>query len=255
MTRIAIIEDEKETAEILIKYIKKISTEYEICGIADTISSGVELIINNKPDIAIFDIELKDGLSFEILKQIPNINFQIIFTTAHSQYAINAFEYSALDYIVKPISTESITKALLKAEKKISNETLRGKIDILINNLEKQALQQKIILQTADSNFYITLNEILRCEAENNYCKIILENGEKILVSKPLKSYEKLLPVSIFFRVHQSHLINLNKIRQVKKHACKISMCNGETIPLSVRRKEALLEKLKIFQNIHTNSL
>ncbi|HOO85200.1 MAG TPA: LytTR family DNA-binding domain-containing protein [Prolixibacteraceae bacterium] len=255
MLHIAIIEDEEKTAEILIKYIKNISPDYEICGIADTISSGIELIMNNKPDIVFFDVELKDGLSFEILKKLPEINFQIIFTTAHSQYAINAFEYSALDYIIKPTNPESITKALLKAEKKINNETLREKINILINNLNTHPEHQKIALQTADSNYYICIDEILRCEAENNYCNFILENGEKILVSKPLKIYEQQLPASVFFRVHQSHLINLHKIRQVKKRTCKILMCNGESIPLSARRKDALLEKLKTFKSIHTQSI
>jgi len=245
MIKVAIIEDEKKTADTLSNIIMNISPNYQILGIADNIDDGFALINAQKPDIAFFDVELKDGLSFEILKQLPVVDFPVIFTTAYSHYAVRAFEYSAIDYIVKPVNPELIAKALLKAEHSLQRNTIQSKIEVLMSNLNAQEEKQKIVLQTAESNFYVQIDEIVRCEAENNYCNVILDCGEKIMVSKPLKKYEEHLPSNLFFRCHQSHLVNIKKIRQIKKRACKVIMENGDKVPLSARRKEMLITILR----------
>ncbi len=247
MLNIAIIEDEKKIADSLSSIIKNSAPDCNIVAYADSIESGLRLFATYKVDFAFFDVELKDGLSFKILEQLPSIDFRIVFVTAHSHYAINAFEYSALDYIVKPIHVDCVLRAITRAKKACQDKQATSNISFLLDNLNQSKENQKIILQTAETNHYVQLKEIVRCESENNYCNIILNSGEKILVSKPLKEYEKLLPCKCFFRVHQSHLINLNYIKQIKKRLYKIILSNGDKVPLASRRKEELTEKMKEF--------
>ncbi len=244
MLRIAIVEDEKKIAEAMEAIIKEVAPDCMIVGKADSIESGIKLFSSTEVDFAFFDVELKDGLSFELLQQLKNVNFQLVFVTAHSHYAIDAFRFSALDYIVKPVDKESVLRAINRGKNNIAQKTSEN-IQLLLENLNKNNANKKIILQTAETNHYVEIKDIVRCEAENNYCNIILNQGNKILVSRPLKEYEQLLPCTDFFRIHQSHLVNLNYISQIKKRMCQVVLSTGDMIPLASRRKDELISLMK----------
>lgn len=245
MLKIAIIEDEPKMAEALTKCIKVVSLDCNIVAYADSIETGLKLFSTYKIDCAFMDVELKDGLSFEILKQLPKIDFHIIFVTAYSHFAVTAFNYSALDYIVKPADVSAISRALERVKAKQQQSHSNHNIEVLLENLNTGKQNQKIILQTAESTYFVKLNDIVRCESDNNYCNFILTNGEKIMVSKSLKDYENILPKEVFFRTHQSHLININYIHRIKKRTFKVILNNGEITPLAVRRKDELLDLMK----------
>lgn len=245
MLKIIILEDEKKSACMLQDCIKMVAPDCSIEGIATNLKEGYDLILRTNPDLAFFDVELPDGHSFDLLAELPEINFDIIFTTAHSKYAVSAFKYSAIDFIIKPITPDAISDAIEKAKKSIYFKQMSAKINNLVENRKRPDEEKKIILQCADTIHFATINEIVRCQSDNNYTHIILSNSENILVSKPLKEYEQLLPQSLFFRTHQSHIVNLSYISQIKKRTFQIVLKNGDIIQLATRKKDKLIEAMK----------
>lgn len=245
MLKVIILEDENKAACMLQDCIKAVAPDCEIVGVASTLKEGKELILNTDIDLAFFDIELPDGHSFDLLAELPEINFDIIFTTAYSKYAVNAFQYSAIDFVVKPITPESISNAIEKAKKSFYFKQMSEKISNLVENRNRSDEEKRIILQCADSIYYATIKDIVRCQSDNNYTHIVLNNGENILVSKPLIEYEQMLPPFLFFRSHQSHIVNLSYISQIKKRTYQIVLKNGDIIQLATRKKDQLIEAMK----------
>lgn len=245
MLKVIIIEDENKASQMLQDCIKLVAPDCSVEGIATNLKDGKKLIETIKPDLAFLDVELPDGHSFDLLAELQKIDFGIIFTTAHGKYAVNAFKYSAIDFVIKPITPDAIKNAIEKANESLYVKQMSEKINNLVANRNRDEKEKKILLQCADTIYFATISEIVHCQSDNNYTNVFLNNGDKILISKTIKEFEQLLPNTQFFRTHQSHIVNLSYINQIKKRTYQIILKNGDTIQLATRKKEELLNVMK----------
>jgi len=240
MLRAIIIDDEPESRNtirnILATYCEKVNVVDE----AENVGSGVQSIKMNKPDLVFLDIQMPDGTGFDLLQQVGNVVFQVIFVTAFDQYALKAIKFSALDYILKPIDPQLLIEAVNKAKNPEQDiKTITHQISTLLRN--KNGFE-RITLPTFEGLRFINLKDIVRCEADNNYTHFFLNSGEDILVTKTLKEYEDSLSGLDFIRVHQSHLVNIKFIdRYIKGDGGTIIMVDGSEVEVSRRRKEEFL--------------
>lgn len=242
--RTIIIEDEAQAISALKSELKYHCPEVEIIGEAKSVKEGIEIIKQLQPELIFLDIQLSDGLGFEILSTSLDHDFKIIFTTAYSQYAIKAIKFSALDYLLKPIDSEELKIAVAKA-KEYSKENDLAKIETLISNFKLKSDRKKIALQTTEGISIYEVDTILRCSAESNYTCVYFTNGKKVLFSKTLKEFEELLEKSGFERIHHSHIINLNHlVNFINKDGGYVVMSDKSTLPVSQRKKTNLINAL-----------
>ncbi|RLD73338.1 MAG: DNA-binding response regulator [Bacteroidetes bacterium] len=245
MISIVVIDDEPKAREAILSILSLSPIELNIIGEAGDVESAYKLISTKSPDLILLDINLPDGSGFDLLKRFGKINFKVIFITAHQEHAIRAFKYSAVDYILKPITAGGLFSAIEKAAEEISKQETVLKLGTLLSNLEKL---KKIVLKTAESIHIINVSQIIRCEADVNYTTFYLQGGEKLLVSKPLKEYDDLLSQAGFFRTHQSHLVSLDHmLRYEKTDGGYLVMDDHSAVPVSVRKKEELF---RLFENM-----
>jgi two-component system LytT family response regulator len=217
--------------------------EIEIIGTAKSVVEASKILQKTQPDILFLDIMLGDGTGFDILEIVPNLKSKIIFVTASDEFAIKAFRFAAIDYILKPYSQEDLSTAIEKATNQIAPET--AQLEVLKQNLTSNNNPKKISLATSEKIMVVSLDEIIRCESDNNYTTFYLENNSKILVSKTLKYYADLLTEFNFLRVHQSHLINIKYIKEfIKSDGGYLVLNDKKTIPVSVRKRSEVLEAL-----------
>ena len=242
---VVIIDDDSRIVSIISNLISSYFTDIKMVATAADIAGGYQVIMDNSPDLLFLDIDLPDGTGFDLLKKIPDINFKIIFVTAYEEYAIQAIKVSALDYLLKPIDTEELVKAVNKARELINHEEEQLKINSLINNIEGEKVLKRLALNTAECLHFVNIDEIIRCEADNNYTFFYLTGNRKILVSKTIKEYSDLLQKAGFLRVHQSHLINTAFLdRYVKSDGGYLQMKDMSSVPISLQRKHEILKKL-----------
>jgi two-component system LytT family response regulator len=194
--------------------------------------------------VVFLDIELQTGTGFDVLNQLPNFNFEVIFTTAFEQYAIKAVKFSSLDYLLKPIDLEELQKAIEKAKKNKDKTIYKKQLETLMLNLKQQQPKlNKICLATSDGFEFVNVNNILYCKAEGSYTTFILNDNSKLLVSKHLKEYENLLSEQDFMRVHNGFLINLKEVKKfVKSDGGYILMSNNDTVSISRSKKEDFIQ-------------
>ena len=242
--RCIIIEDEEQAISALIAEINRNCPELNIVGTACKIKEAIDLIESTAPELIFLDIQLTDGLGFEILNHFERPNFQVIFTTAYSQYAINAIRFSALDYLLKPINGAELKNAVSKAKQKNKNE-LHHQIENFIKNQSLQNQNKKIALQTSQGIFIHEIQTIIKCTSEGNYTNIHFVDGKKLLISKPLKDFEDMLCDFGFERIHHSHIINLNHLSSyVFKDGGYVILTDKSTLAVSKRKKASLMEYL-----------
>jgi two-component system LytT family response regulator len=238
MISIAVIDDESKARETIINILSLGKTEIRIAGEAGSVASGFDLINREHPELVLLDINLTDGTGFDLLKKFEKITFKVIFITAHEEYAIKAFKFSAIDYILKPITAGDLLQAVDKASESKSRDDTGLKLTALLSNLDKV---RKIVLKTAESIHIVQVKNIIRCEADINYTTFYLVNNEKLLVSKTLKEFDDLLENSGFYRTHQTHLVNLDHIvRYDKTEGGHLVMADDSIVPVSSRKKEEL---------------
>ncbi|NIU00759.1 MAG: response regulator [Nitrosopumilaceae archaeon] len=257
MIRSLIIDDEAKSRKLLKNLLNTYCTNVEIVGLADSVQSGLDMIHTLHPDLIFLDIILGDESAFDLLNHLEQINFEIIFTTAHHEYAIKAIRFSALDYLVKPLNIEELEEAVQKVEKKMTEKATQQSINQpLLNFIENQrcvsASYHKIGLPTMGGLHFVFVKEIFLCKAEGNYTKIFLKD-EQLLVTKTLKEYEELLLDYNFFRVHRSYLINLthiqdytrtNKLLDNEGDGGCVTLINNLEIPVSRDKRKTLLNFL-----------
>ncbi len=236
-----IIEDEIAGFENLSQILKKYCSNILLIGNAFTIKDAVAEIPALDPDIVFLDIELPQENGFQLFKYFPNHRFDIIFTTAYSEYAIKAFNYSAIHYILKPIDIDELQKALKKVNVKSKDiakeEQLAVWSDAKNNNLNR------IVLPTTEGLHFINVEDIIWCEAKSNYTHFYIIGDRNLLVSKSLKTYEEILSEQSFFRASRSSLINVNHIVHCSNHRkMEVTMTDGSIILLSERRKASFKE-------------
>lgn len=254
MIRCAIIDDESKARETLYEMLKLYCSNVEVIGEAKDVTSGYELINRTEPELVLLDIKMPDGSGFDLLNMFDEINFKVIFITAHEEYAIKAFKFSALDYLLKPIDPTELEEAIEKIEDAADSADFTDKqFSTFKENYYQQAPleDKKIILKTQENIYVIDLKDVVRCKSEKNYTYFYFNNREKIVVSKTLKDYEEMLGDFGFMRVHRSHLINLKYIDRFEKmDGGMIIMSDGSKVEVSHRKKDQLLSYIMGLNNV-----
>jgi len=245
MINAVLVDDEIDSVKILERLLKEYCPEVVIVGVADGVESGIKVMQETRPDIVFLDIEMKQGNAFDLLNRLMPFNFQVIFVTAFDNYAIKAFKYSALDYLLKPVDIDDMKNAVEKAKARMNGNVFYNQMKLLLHNIENyQISQQKIAIPTIDGMTFISIREIMRCEAETGYTYIHVDSGSKILATKTIKEYEEMLPSTLFYRIHNSHIINLEKIKKYQKgRGGHVVMDDGSCLEVAIRRREEFLSK------------
>jgi len=247
--RAVVVDDIDSIREEYVSIIKANCPNVSIIGQANSVGSGAELIAQLAPDLVFLDVEMTDGTGFDLLQKLKPINFKVIFVTGHQDFAIKAFRFSAIDYLLKPLDPNDLVEAVAKAEASMNHESFDVKLANLFSNLERPKHQQKLILKTADRIYSVNIEDIICCESDKNYTTFTFANAPQLVVSNNLKEYETMLAPHNFFRTHKSYLINMAYFDHFIKSdgGNTVVLKNKMTVPLSVRKKEefmVLLENL-----------
>jgi len=243
MIKAVIVDDESKARNALKNLLVQHCPEIEVIGEGDCVKAGVAKINELSPDVVFLDVQMPDGTGFDLLEQFSEINFKIIFASAFDKFAIQAFKFSALDYMLKPVEPEKLKEACAKLNEDDRFAEINKKLEVLMSN--KNSFE-KIALPTLDGIIFVKIKEILRCESDNNYTNIFLFDGKKIIVSKTLKEYDEMLTPFNFFRIHKSHLINLAFLSRYRKgEGGYVEMEDGAELEVSRRRKEEFLNALQ----------
>lgn len=247
MIKAVVIDDEINNQELISNLLKSYAENIQVVGLADSVESAYKTIQEHQPDLIFLDVQMPDGTGFDLLKKFEKINFKIIFVTAHQEFALEAFKYSALDYILKPLSPANLLAAVKKAEETMGSDELNMKLKILLNNIaEPFKNKKKIVLKTMERIYSVDLDDIIRFESDGGYTKVYLTDGKRIMVSKTMKEYDDLLLDAGFLRVHHSHLINMNHLFCFEKAEGHVVMKDDSVVPVSNRKKDHLMELLNM---------
>lgn len=246
--KILIVDNEAAIRQTLKEMLQLLNNGNYFIDEADGVATGIEKINIMQPDVVLLDVEMNDGTGFDLLQQIQYHSFQLIFTTAHNQYAIQAFKFSAIDYLLKPVDPVELNAAIEKATANINSSNLQNQLTVLMQQLgPKTETAKQIVLKDIDKTYFIKVNDILYCEAEGSYTKFYISNSEPIFVSRNLRSYEELLAPAGFIRTHHSCLVNPAKIKVYdRKTDCgTLVLEGGHTIPVSQRKKDFVIQFLE----------
>jgi two-component system, LytTR family, response regulator len=246
-----LIDDDQNLRSGMKQLLSRYAPEFKIIGEADSVANGVEVIDQLQPQVVFLDIQMNDGTGFDILEQLAlkngKITSHIVFITAHEQYAIKAFRFSALDFLLKPVDPDELQKVIEKIKNIVVKNDDYAHIDLLLENIRKKVDNfKRIALSNSHGMHLFEVSDIIRCESEDNYTKFYIKNNKPILISKTLKEYEELLTDHGFVRIHQSHLINLAFLKSyIKKDGGYVVMADNSNLPISQRKREQLQELLK----------
>jgi two-component system, LytTR family, response regulator len=247
MMKICLIDDERNACAALHSLLQMEIPDAKIEE-ASSVASGLALIRNQKPDIVFLDVMMKDGTGFDLLQQLPKIDFKLVIVSGHDEFALKAFRFSAIDYLLKPVDRDEL-RATLSRIRTLDHQPWQQIIDVLKQSIHPiQEAERKIVLKDMQTVYVVSVSSIIRCEASDNYTTFHLAGQNPITVSRPLKEYDELLSVSKFIRVHQSHLINLNQLQQFnKREGGSVTMKDGSEVPVSTRNRENLIHQLSQF--------
>lgn len=245
MLKAVIIDDIEQARETLRADLETYCPHIEIIGEAEGVVTGAKLLKEQQPQLVFLDIQMKDGSGFDLLEILGNATFKTIFTTASDAYAIKAFRFSAVDYLLKPIDPDDLMNAVKKLETEQKDE--KPSLDLLKDNLSgKGKKQSRIALSTQDKIHVVKISDIIRCESSVNYTTFYFEGGKKLLVTKTLKEFDDLLAEHNFIRVHQSHLVNAEYIKEfVKTDGGYLVMLDGSNVTVSSRKRATVMEWLE----------
>jgi two-component system LytT family response regulator len=246
MIRTVLVDDEIDSIRVLERLLETFCPQVSIVGKADGVETAIRVIQASQPDLVILDIEMTQGNAFDLLNQLQPIAFQVIFVTAFDDYAVRAFKYSAVDYLLKPVDIDDLRGALDRATEKTQEKAMIEKMKVLLDNVGTLNLsQQKMAVPTITGLMFVAIRDIIRFEAKGSYTIIFLHNGEQITATRNIKDYEDLLPESIFYRIHNSHIINLQNIQKYHKgRGGYVIMEDGSAIEVATRRREEFLRRL-----------
>ncbi|MFT5077625.1 LytR/AlgR family response regulator transcription factor [Patiriisocius sp. Uisw_047] len=239
-----IIEDMPDALQLLQASLKKNHADIEVVATAQSVVEAAKILRKTEPDILFLDIMLVDGTGFDVLEIFPNLKSKIIFVTASDEYAIRAFKFAAIDYVLKPYSDEDLSLAISRAKQQI--KPTEERLTILKNTITAPESQpDKISLHTLDKIIIVSLVDIIRCESDSNNTIFYINNDKKIFVTKTLKYFSDMLSGYQFLRVHQSHLVNINYISAfIKTDGGYLMLKNKQSVPVSVRKKSEVIEML-----------
>ena len=243
MIRTVVIEDEEHSRKMLMEILHEHCRQINVVAEADSVKTGLAAIAQQKPQLVFLDIELQSETSFEILEQLPEINFELVFTTAFDHYALKAIKFCAIDYLLKPIDLNELKVAVAKAEKRLNRDYPNKNLEVLLHNIKSGSQNNhRIALSTLEGLLFINVCDIIYCESNGPYTHFILKQANKIVTSKHLKDYENLLSGYDFFRIHKSYLVNLREIQKyIRGEGGQLIMSNGAALSVSKQRKEDFL--------------
>jgi two-component system, LytTR family, response regulator len=243
MIRTIIIDDEDHARETLIMLLQENCPLVMIVGEASGVESGIKMIRETHPDLVLLDIQLSDGTGFDLLSRVSPVNFKVIFVTAHDNYTIQAFKFSAVDYLLKPVIRAELTDAVRRATELVQQQ-FNIQLHALEENIRSMAGEKhKIILKTSDNIYLIEQNDIISCESDGCYTVFYTTRGEKIMVTGILKEFDELLGASGFYRIHKSYLINLRHvIRFEKQDGGFVVLSDDRKVPVASRKREELIQ-------------
>jgi two-component system, LytTR family, response regulator len=246
MIKTVLIDDEIDSIRVLQRLLETCCPQVSIIGTANGVETALRLIRECQPDLVLLDIEMSQGNAFDLLNQLQPQEFQVIFVTAFDNYAIRAFRYSALDYLLKPVDIDDLRNAINKVRERPASQDLAQQMKILLENIGTlQLSQQKMAIPTITGLTFIPVQDILRFEAKGNYTEIHLSNGEPIFATRTIRDYEEVLPETIFCRIHNSHIINISRIQKYQKgRGGSVIMEDGSVIEVASRRREEFLRRL-----------
>jgi two-component system LytT family response regulator len=246
-----LIDDDKHLRKGMKSLMERYASEIVIIGEAESVKTGIVALEKYKPQVVFLDIHLSDGTGFDILEEVSKlhgkINTHIVFITAHEQYALKAFKFSALDFLLKPLDPEELQKTIVKIKETLEKNNSFEHIDLLLENIRRKVDNfRRIALSTSDGIHLFEISDIIRCESQDNYTKFYIKNHKPLLISKTLKEYEELLTEHGFERIHQSHLINLAYLKSyIKTDGGYVIMADNTNIPIAQRKRERLQELIK----------
>ena len=240
-----LIDDELNSLQNLQQKLEGFCPDVTIVAVSQKPEEGISLIRQHQPDVVFLDIEMPRMSGFRMLGELGEYDFDIIFTTAYNHYSIDAIRISAFDYLVKPIGIEDLQQAVERLSKSLNRQT-KEKIDILKKSLSDNRTQEdKIAISTSEGIEFIPIKNIIHIESRSNYSKIFLTDNKSITVTKILKDFEEMLLPYNFYRVHNSHLINLNYIQKyVRSQGGHVQLQDGTLIDISRRKKEEFLKMI-----------
>lgn len=246
MIRTVLVDDEEDSVKVLRRLLETYCPDISIVGQAEGVETAFDLIRSANPDLVFLDIEMIQGNAFDLLNRLQPLTFQVIFVTAFDNYAVRAFRFSAVDYLLKPVDAEELRSAVGKVVRQSQDKIDLGQIKALLENVGNiHITRQKMAVPTMTGLTFVSVSDIVRFEANGHYTAICLDNGESVLSTRNIKEYEMLLPDTFFYRIHHSHLINLQKIREYQKgRGGMVIMNDGMVIEVANRRREDFLNHL-----------
>lgn len=247
MITAVIIDDEKKSVSTLKKFLTDFCPEVNVLGIADSAKTGYKLITEAKPQLVFLDVEMPYGSGLELLESFNTIDFETIFITAFNHYALNAFRFAALDFLLKPVNITQLKEAVNRAIHRIAEKSSVKNYQLLLENLKEQDTgEQKIALTDSRGQHFIKLNDIIYCIADGSYTHIYLSDSKSFLSSRNLKEFEDMLPKSLFCRIHHGHIVNVTQVSKViKGRGGSVVMRDGKELEIAVRRKDDFLKLIK----------
>ncbi|MBD3582809.1 LytR/AlgR family response regulator transcription factor [Flavobacterium selenitireducens] len=250
MIKAILIDDDHHLRTGLKALLERYTDDIAIIGEAESVKTGIEAVQKYKPQVIFLDIHLSDGTGFDMLEKLSDqgkIKAHIVFITAHEQYAVKAFKFSALDFILKPVDFEELQHTIGKIKEVVNQNSSFEHIDLLLENIRKKVDNfKRIALSTSDGIHLFDVADIIRCEAKVNYTQFYIKNHKPVLISRTLKEYEEILSEHGFERVHQSHLINLSYLKSyIRSDGGYVIMSDNTTIPIAQSKKEKLQELIR----------
>lgn len=238
-----IVDDEEKSRNTLRNFLARYCPDIHLIDEADGVETGFAAVRKHQPDAVFLDVEMKDGTGFDLLNLLKPVNFKVIFITAFNSYALKAFDFSAVDYLLKPLDPARLVEAVNKLKNNTQNDFINKKLEALLEN--KKSLE-KIALPESDGLVMIKIKDIIRCESESNYTRFYLRDGKTHLSTRTLKDYDEMFSGLNFCRIHKSHLINTDFVsRYIKGEGGSIVMDDNTELEVARRRKDDLLLMLK----------
>lgn len=249
MIKCVLVDDETNALEMMEWLLKTYCPQVETVALCNTAETGIEAIYRHKPDVVFLDIEMPRMNGFDMLEQIKNLSFEVVFCTAYDQFAIKAFKYAALNYLLKPVDPDDLKATIQRVEEKKAIPS-REQFALLLQHINQppKLTPARIALTTGDGLIFVATGEIIYCKAESNYTNVVLTGGRKIMVSRVLKELDETLGGADFYRVHSSFLININHVKKfIRGEGGYIVMDNDDNITISRSRRQEFMELFSKF--------